>query len=88
MPQYILQLIGALAYFEGFNGLSPGMFCNVLKVSMDFPLSMSCNVLKLTMVCRERSGSVVACFTQDRGTAGSSLTGVTVLWFLSKTHLS
>ena len=36
----------------------------------------------------ERSGSVVECLTQDREAAGSSLTGVTVLWSLSKTHLS
>ena len=28
---------------------------------------------------RERSGSVVECLTRDRGAAGSSLTGVTVL---------
>ena len=34
----------------------------------------------------ERSGSVVECLTQDRGAAGSSLTGVTALWSLSKTH--
>ena len=27
----------------------------------------------------ERSGSVVECLTRDRGAAGSSLTGVTVL---------
>ena len=37
---------------------------------------------------RERSGSVVECLTRDRGAAGSSFTGVTVLWSLSKTHLS
>ena len=37
---------------------------------------------------RERSGSVVECLTQDRGAAGSRLTGVTALWSLSKTHLS
>ena len=36
----------------------------------------------------ERSGSVVECLTQDQGAAGSSLTGVTALWSLSKTHLS
>ena len=36
----------------------------------------------------ERSGSVVECLTQERGVAGLSLTGVTVLWSLSKTHLS
>ena len=39
-------------------------------------------------VVRERSGSVVECLTRDRGAAGSSLTGVTALWSLSKTHLS
>ena len=39
-------------------------------------------------IFRERSGSVVECLTQDRGAAGSSLTGVTMLWSLSKTHLS
>ena len=38
--------------------------------------------------CRERSGSVVECLTQDRRAVGSSLTGVTALWSLSKTHLS
>ena len=37
---------------------------------------------------RERSGSVIECLTRDRGVAGSSLTGVTALWSLSKTHLS
>ena len=42
----------------------------------------------ITFYNRERSGSVVECFTRDRGVAGSSLTGVTALWFLSKTHLS
>ena len=36
----------------------------------------------------ERSGSVVDCLTRDRGAAGSSLTGVTALWSLSKIHLS
>ena len=41
-----------------------------------------------TINTRERSGSVVECLTRDRGAAGSSLTGVTALWSLSKTHLS
>ena len=31
---------------------------------------------------------MVECLTRDRGTAGLSLTGVTGLWSLSKTHLS
>ena len=34
------------------------------------------------------NGSVVECLTRDRRAAGSSLTGVTALWSLSKTHLS
>ena len=37
---------------------------------------------------RERSGSVVECLTPDREAVGLSLTGVTALWSLSKTHLS
>ena len=41
----------------------------------------------LNMTVRERSGSVVECLTRDREAAGSSLTSVTVLWSLSKTHL-
>ena len=44
--------------------------------------------LKFTLALfRERSGSVVECLTRDRRAAGSSLTGVTGLWSLSKTHL-
>ena len=43
----------------------------------------------LSQLChRERSGSVVECLTRDRGAAGLSLTRVTALWSLSKTHLS
>ena len=34
------------------------------------------------------SGSVVECLTRDRGAAGLSLTSVTALWSLSKTHFS
>ena len=36
----------------------------------------------------KRSGSVVECLTRDQGAAGSSLTIVTALRSLSKTHLS
>ena len=32
--------------------------------------------------------AVAQCLTRDRGAVGSSLTRVTVLWSLSKTHLS
>ena len=52
-------------------------------------LAQQVNILtKLQKIKRERSGSVVECLTQDRRAAGSSLTSVTALWSLSKTHLS
>ena len=38
----------------------------------------------LPTIMREHSSSVVECLTRDRGAAGSSLTGVTELWSLSK----
>ena len=41
-----------------------------------YPIKMEC------------SGSVVERLTRDLEAAGSSLTGVTALWSLSKTHLS
>ena len=37
---------------------------------------------------RECNGSVVECLTRDREAAGLSLTGVTALWSLGKTHPS
>ena len=52
---------------------------------------MLANILPLLLPLTpggERSGSVVECLTRDRRAAGSSLTGVTELWSLSKTHLS
>ena len=49
-----------------------------IKAPVGYPRSSS----------RERSGSVVECLTRDRRAVGSSLTGVTALWSLSKTHLS
>ena len=39
-------------------------------------------------IARECSGSVIECLNRDREAAGSSLTGITALWSLSKTHLS
>ena len=41
----------------------------------------------LMIIC-EGSGSVVECLSQDRRAAGSSLTSLTALWSLSKTHYS
>ena len=43
---------------------------------------------KVYFIPWERSGSVVECLTRDREAAGSSITGVTALWSLSKTHIS
>ena len=56
-------------------------------------LSLSCSAIHLVpkshvLVPWERSGSLVECLTRDRRAAGSSLTGVTALWSLGKTHLS
>ena len=39
----------------------------------------------LHVIYMEHSGSMVECLTRDREAAGSSLTGVTALWSLSKT---
>ena len=59
---------------------------------LGLPLSQPKFILFMLMlyilVNREHSGSVVECLTRDRGAAGSSLTGVTAPWSLSKTHLS
>ena len=65
---------------SGLDGLS----ARVLKECSD-EISP---ILELIFNVRENSGSIVECLTRDRRTAGSSLTGVTTLWFLSKTHLS
>ena len=56
--------------------------------SRDIDYGLVQNVDLLSPLDRERSDSLVECLTRDRGAAGSSLTGVTVLWSLSKTHLS
>ena len=56
---------------------------------LDIPFSTnqkSLWILKLHL--GERGGSVVEPLTRDRRAAGSSLSGVTTLWSLSKTHLS
>ena len=52
------------------------------------PLSPSGSVHYHSPASGQCSGSVVECLTRDRRAAGSSLTGVTAWWSLSKTHLS
>ena len=58
------------------------MIKTVIQVYHDTPMSGHAGING------ERSGSVVECLTQDREAVGLSLTGVTALWSLSKTHLS
>ena len=36
----------------------------------------------------KKGSPVVECLTRGRAAAGLSLTGITALWFLGKTHLS
>ena len=60
---------------------SLSLYCNHIY-QLPF-MNINCIVTNLP---RERSGSVVECLTRDRRAAGPSLTGVTALWFLSKTH--
>ena len=64
-------------------------FCT--KFSLHQPLTdpshfteHSSSLINLILV----GGAVVEGLTRDRGVAGSSLTGVTALWSLSKAHLS
>ena len=52
------------------------------------PPSALVSMNNLPELCWERSGSLEECLTRDRGVTGLSLTGITVLWSLSKTHLS
>ena len=66
--------------------------CSMWRLKMSpefvsfFDVTLIC--MPFTNVRWECSGSVVECLTRDRGAGGSSLTGVTALWSLSKTHLS
>ena len=52
--------------------------CNFFFKNLPFPQKIFQDL--------ECSGSLVECLTWDRGALGSHLTGVTVLWFLSKRH--
>ena len=74
------------------SSLSIVFVCFLTLFMMGFPMHIDAVSVGLHIVyfngSWERSGSVVACLTRDRRAAGSSLTGVTALWSLSKTHLS
>ena len=60
------------------NSVDPDQTAPIGAVCSGFELFLS------ILNSRERSGSVVECLTRDRRAAGSSLTGVTALWSLSK----
>ena len=88
---------GSLMKAESIAECSKGNILHILSTSIKLPFSIKTLVLSilsgrlrqvLLYIQRECSGSVVECLTRDREAAGSSLTGVRVLWSLSKTHLS
>ena len=64
------------------------LFCPVYIRILLVLISEFINELDLNPYLWEPSGSVVEYLTRDRGAAGTSLTGVTLLWSLSKTYLS
>ena len=72
--QHSLTLLMVVFILNPYNG------------STALSLQFSCQFNRV--ISRECSGSVVECLTRDQRVAGSSLTGVTALWSLSKTHLS
>ena len=78
-------------YVVAEKQLTPIKYFRMLQhrtIRLTLYLQQVTNFVTVTSVCRERSGSVVKCWTRNRGAAGSSLTRVTALWSLSKTHLS
>ena len=76
---------------EGWFKLRLRRWSNALETKSQDIYHQELGQLLLSMdelLNRERRGSVVECLTRDRRAAGSSLTGVTALLSLSKTHLS
>ena len=72
--QHLLTLLMVVFILKPYNGST--------AFSLQFPCQFN------RVISKERSGSVVECLTHDQRVAGSSLTGVTALWSLSKIHLS
>ena len=68
--------------FASHLNLDTNCFDTLIAFLIFFPKKL---ILK-QLISGERSGSVVECLTRDRRVVGSSLTGITVLWSLSKTH--
>ena len=64
------------------------LFLAVPRGCLQFVIVVFPDHTHLLLLEGERSGSVEECLTRDRVAVGSSLTGVTALWSLSKTILS
>ena len=79
-PAYARVKRGVLYFFSCSIDLT--------QASTVYHNNIGLNNILFTVTLKERSGSVVECLTRDRRAAGSSLTGVSALWSLSKTHLS
>ena len=60
------------------------MFCS--DPSLD--ISGKILILSFIMFISLKLEQMIECLTRNQRAAGSSLTGVTALWSLSKTHLS
>ena len=71
--QHLLTLLMVVFILNPYNG------------STTLSLQFSCQFNQV--ISRERRCSVVECLTRAQRVGGSSLTGVTALWSLSKTHL-
>ena len=69
---------GKSTYMKETSGLASLSIVFLLNENHNF------SVVSLYLQSGERSGSVVKCLTGDREAAGSSVTGVTALWSLSK----
>ena len=84
----LVSMTSFIDYYKGLwsSSLKYELCCNqIFRLCL---IVVSVCLYVFTCINRERSGSVVECLTRDRRAAGLSITGVTALWSLSKTHLS
>ena len=88
IPNKCMFCLFILGVLIAFNNLSVIPQMSPARDFQQFEILTSVDSDEPLQLPRERSGSVVECLTRDQRAAGSSLTGVTALWSLSKTHLS
>ena len=93
ISRLILKLSGLHRYLDDFFLILSAVLLKSILIIRIFVITvMYCNRLRawwsIQSRLRGRSGSMVECLTRDLEAAGSSLTGVTALWSLSKTYLS